>query len=115
MDASAIYPRRIKAKEVLTPQRCEDFIFRVAAGTAKLSGRDHEFREPTSRREQPVRSEDLRGELQGEPDGFQATETKDDAEAQRDFWSIQGDFMCRHHIEPRVHLNVPKERTFTIH
>ena len=61
-------------------------------------------REPTLRREQPVRSEDLSGELQGEPEGFQLTETKDDAEARANFWSIQGDFIHRHHIEPRVQL-----------
>ena len=30
----------------------------------------------------------------------------------KDFWSIQGDFTYRHHIEPRVQLNVPKEETF---
>ena len=41
-------------------------------------------------------------------------ESKDDAEALADFWSIQGDFICRHHNEPRVHLCVPKEETFSI-
>ena len=40
-------------------------------------------------------------------------ETNDDAEARKDFWSIQGDFIYRHHIEPRVQLFVPKE-TFPI-
>ena len=38
----------------------------------------------------------------------------DDAEARADFWSIQGDFIHRHHNEPRVQLNVPTEETFTI-
>ena len=52
------------------------------------------------------------GELQGEPEGFQPAETKEDAEAPQDFWSIQGDFIYRHHIEPRVELYVPKEETF---
>ena len=66
------------------------------------------------RREQPVGSEDVRGELQGEPEGFQPTETKDDAAARRDFWSIQGDFIYRHHVEPRVQLYVPKEESFPI-
>ena len=84
MDASEIDPRRLNAKEVLTPQSCEIFIFPVADGTAKLSGRDHKFREPTVRRGQLVRSADLRGDLQGEPEGFQPTETKDDAEARKD-------------------------------
>ena len=67
MDASEIHPRRINAKEVVTLQRGEYLIFPLADGTAKLSGRDHEFREPTQRREQPVGSEDVSGELQGEP------------------------------------------------
>ena len=38
--------------------------------------------------------------------GFQPTETKDDAEARKDFWLIQGDFIYRHHFELRVQLYV---------
>ena len=114
MDASEIHPRRINAKEVLTPRRREYFIFPIADGSAKLSGRDHEFREPTLRREQPVWSEDLSGELQGETEGPQPTESNDDAEARKDFRSIQGDFICQHHIEPQVKLKVPKEESFPI-
>ena len=30
------------------------------------------------------------------------------------FWSIQGDFISRHHNEPQVQLYVPKEETFTM-
>ena len=41
-------------------------------------------------------------------------ESKDDAEARADFWSIQGDFVYRPHIEPRVQLFVPKEETSLI-
>ena len=37
-----------------------------------------------------------------------------DAEARADFWSIQGDFICRHHNEPRVQLHVPKDETFPV-
>ena len=48
MDASEIYPRRINAKEVLISQKGDEIIFPVADGTAKLSGRDYEFRVPTS-------------------------------------------------------------------
>ena len=44
----------------------------------------------------------------------QPTETKDDAEARRDFWSLQGDFIYRHHLAPGVQLRVPKEETFPI-
>ena len=69
IDASEIHPRRINKKEVSTSQTGKDFIFPVAEGTAKLSGRDHEFRESTVTQEQPVGSEDLSGE-QGEPEDF---------------------------------------------
>ena len=61
-----------------------------------------------------VRSEDLRGDLQGEPEWFQPTETKHDAEARRDVWSIQGDFIYHHHNDPRVQLHMPKEETFPV-
>ena len=114
LDASEIYPRRINAKEVLITQKGEEFIFPVPDGTAKWPGRDYEFRAPTLRREQTVRSEDLSGKLQCEPGEPPPTETKDDAEARADFWSMQGDFIYRHHNELRLQLYVPKEETFTV-
>ena len=52
LDASTIYLQTINAKDVLTSQKRDEFKFPVVDGTAKLSGRDHEFREPTLRREQ---------------------------------------------------------------
>ena len=73
-------------------------------------GRDHEFRDSALRQEQPARSEDLSGELEG----FQPTESRNNTKGRKDFWSIQGDFINRHHNELRVQLNVPKEETFTI-
>ena len=95
-------------------KREKTIMFPKADGTAKLSGRDCEFRESTVRREQLVRSEDLSGELQGEAEGFQPTEPTDDGEARKDFWSTQGDFIYRHHIEPRIQLYVPKDATFPV-
>ena len=92
----------------------DEFVFPFADGTAKLSGRDHEFRVPTPRREQPVRSEDLSVKIQGESGESQPAEPTDDTEARGDVWSIQGDFVHRHHTEPRVELNVSKEETFPI-
>ena len=49
LDASEIYPGRLNAEEVLIRQNDDEFIFPVADGTAKLSGRDYEFRAPTPR------------------------------------------------------------------
>ena len=114
LDAPEIDPRRINDKEVLITQKDEEFIFPVADGTTKLSGRDYDFRESTLRREQTARSEDFSGELQGESGESQPTESTDDAEARADFRSIQGDFIYRHHNESRVQLCVPKEETFPI-
>ena len=37
-----------------------------------------------------------------------------DGEAKNDFWSISGDFVHRHHVEPRVKLYVPREESFLI-
>ena len=87
-------------KEMLIRQKDDEFILPFADGTAKLSGRDYEFREPTLRQESIVRSEDLSGEIQGERRGPQPAESKDDAEACADFSSIQGDVSNRHHSEP---------------
>ena len=82
---SDIYPRRINAKEVLIRQKDDEFVFPIPDGTAKLSGRDYEFRVPTQRREQPVRSEDLSGESQGDREEFQPDELEDDAGIHKDF------------------------------
>ena len=43
------------------------YIPNIADGTAKLSGIDYEFEEPTLRRKQTARSEDFSGEFEGEP------------------------------------------------
>ena len=115
IDASEIYRRRINAKEISTPQKVDNFVFPVADGTAKLLGRDHEFRESAQRHEQPGESEDLSGQLQGELEGFQPTESKNDAEVWKDFWSIQSGFIYRHHSEHRVYLCVPKEKHSPFH
>ena len=114
MDASDIDPLRINTKEILIRQKDDESIFPFADGTAKLSGRDYEFRESIRRREPTVRSEDFSRELHDETGESQPTEMTDDGDAHADFRSIQGDFIYRHHNEPRVQLYVPKEETFFI-
>ena len=59
-----------------------------------------------------MRSEDFSREPHGELGVPQPTEITDAAEARADFWSIQSDFIYRHHNERRVQLYVPKEETF---
>ena len=42
------------------------------------------------------------------------TPTRDDVEAKNDLWSFTGNFIYRHHVEPRVNLYMPKEECFPI-
>ena len=89
-------------------------VFLVPDGSAKLSGRDYQFQEPTLRRKSSVRRENLCGEPHGDREEFRPEETKGDAGINEDVSSNQGDFTYRHHIEPRVQLYVPKKESFLI-
>ena len=114
LDASDIYPRRLNAKEVLITHKDGEFVSLVADGSATLSGRNYEFQEPTLRRESTVKRENLSGESLDGWEEFRPEESEFDAEARKDFWSIQEDFIYRHHIEPRVQFYVPREESFLI-
>ena len=83
-------------------------------GTAKVSGRSYEFQESTLRRQSTVRRENLSGESHGDKEEFRPEETKDDAGIHKDIWSIQGDFIYGHHVEPRVQFFASKEESFPI-
>ena len=60
MDASEIDLKRLNAKEVILPKEHGKFIFPVADGRIKLSGRDQELRTSTLIREHPIRGESRR-------------------------------------------------------
>ena len=81
MDASENQCKKTQCKGSVDATKEQYLKSPVTHGKEKLSGRDHEFREPTQRREQTEGIEDFSGELQGEPEGFQPTESRDDAEA----------------------------------
>ena len=117
MDASELHARRLNAKEVSTPLKGENFIFLVADGTVKLSEGDRSLRPSTLIRDNPDRGEE-QDILRDESEGSSSTQGQDsswyDGEAKSDFWSISGDFIYRHHVEPRVKLYVPTEESFLI-
>ena len=46
------------------------------------------------------------------PSPLQEDSTRDDEEAKSDFWTVTGEFIYRHHVEPRVKLYMPKEEKF---
>ena len=118
MDASELRARRLNAKEVSQPQRSGNFIFPLADGTVKIFGREQRLRISTltrERREQREEQEILRGksdELHS-PTPLREDSTRDDEEGKSDFWSTKGEFIDRHHVEPRVKLCVPTEESFS--
>ena len=117
MDASELHAQRLNAKEVLTPMKGDNFIFPVADWAVKTPGGYRRLKPSTLIRDRPGRGEEqevFRGESNelSSPTPLQDDSTRDDAEAKNDFWYITGDFIYRHHVEPRVKLYMPKEETF---
>ena len=95
------------------PIICEKFIFPIADGKVKLSGGDQVLRTSTLIQDPPIRGEgqrDFLGESEGSPPPLDSS--PDDGEARNDFWSISGNNIYRHHVEPRVKLYVPREESF---
>ena len=93
-----------------------EFIFLIADGRIKPLGGDQDLRTSTLIRERPIRGEsqvDFLGESEGSlpppHDSF-----PDAGEAINEFWSMSGNFIYRHHVEPRVKLYVPREESFPI-
>ena len=81
-----------------------------------LLGGDQDLRTSTLIRQRPIRGEnhlDILGESEGSlpppHDSF-----LDAGEAIIDFWSTSGNFIYRHHVEPRVKLYSPREESFLI-
>ena len=67
-------------------------------------------------REHRIRGEshgDFLGELEGSLPQPQDS-LPDAGEAINDFWSMSGNFMYRHHVEPRVKLYSPSEESFPV-
>ena len=69
---------------------------------------DHETRESTLRQYELVGSE----ELERNSDEFQFNQQKPKMTPKPA--SIEGAFICRDHVEPRVQLNVPKQESVPI-
>ena len=100
----------------ISPKQGE-LIFSVADGRIKFSGGDQELRTSTLIRDHPIRGEGQRsflGESEGSPLPPPQDSLPDAGEAINDFWSMSGNFIYRHHVEPRVKLYSPREESFPI-
>ena len=116
MDASEIYSKRFNAKEVKFPKEKGEFIFPIADGRIKFVGGDQELRTSTSIRQRPIQGEghvDFLGDSEGSLPRPQAS-LPDAGEAINVFWSMSGNFIHRHYVEPRVKLYSPREESFPI-
>ena len=105
MDACEIYSKRLDAKEEIFPRQSGKFIFPVADGRIKFVGGDQELRTSTLIRDHPIHGEhhqDFLGETEGSPPTHLQDSLPDAGGARNDFWSNSGDFIHRHHVEPRV-------------
>ena len=63
----------------------------------------------------PIRGKDQRyflGESEGSSPPPPQDSYPDASEARNDFWSMSGNFIYRHHVEPRVKLYSPREEPF---
>ena len=80
--------------------------------SAKLSGRDYEFQEPILRREQLVRSEELREELQGEPERSNLKNQKITLKPVPTWVDSVHTLTCRTHIFLRTARSLRTLRTF---
>ena len=110
LDTSEMHARSFQ--EVITPKNGEIFIFPIADGTVELLGRDHGIRRSTLMRDQPLRSEELSGDPQGMSDKSQPIdEITNDGEARNDFWSNEGNYICRDHVELRVQFCRKKKQS----
>ena len=94
-----------------------EFIFSVADGRIKFVGGDQELRTSTLIRDHPIRGEshvDFLGESEGSPLTPLHDSFPEAGEARNDFWSMSGNFIYRHHVEPRVRLYLPREESFLV-
>ena len=116
LDALEIYSKRLNAKEVIFSKENGKFIFPVADGRIQFAGGDQELRTSTLIRHRPIQGEsniDFLGESEGSLPQPQDS-LPDAGEAINDFWSMSGNFIFRHHVEPRVKLYSPREESFPV-
>ena len=116
MDASENLLEKTQCERCDISHRKRRIYFSNRRWTNLTLGGDQDLRTSTLVRQRPIRGEshlDLLGESEGflppPHDSF-----PDAGEAINDFWSMSGNFIYRHHVEPRVKLYSPREESFHI-
>ena len=117
MDASELYARRLNAKDVLAPMKGDIFPSRRWNSQnpwRRSTSETIPFNQGSSSTRRGTRSFSRRIRGLSSPNPLQDDSARHDAEAQNDSWSFTGDFIYRHHVEPRVKLYIPNEESFLI-
>ena len=117
MDASEIYSKKTQCKGSnisqkewkihISSRRWTNKIYWRRSGTENIH---LDTGPPNSRR----RSKRFLGDSEGSPPSPPQDSYLDAGEATNDFWSMSGNFIYRHHVEPRVKLYSPREESFPI-
>ena len=117
MDASEIYSKRLNAKEVIFFQRKRRIYFSNRRWTNQTPWRRsgpeniHLHTGTSNSRRKVI---DFVGESEGSLPPRPDDSFPDASEAINYFLSMSGNFIYRHHVEPRVQLYSPREESFPI-
>ena len=118
MDASELDARRLNAKEVVTNMKMKNVYSQSQMEQSNpLDETDVEtihFNRGSSGTTRKTRIFQGESDKLSSPTPLEDDSTKYDAEAKHYFWSVTGDFIYRHHVEPRVKLHMPQEESFPI-
>ena len=101
---------------MIFPKEKGEFNFPIADGRIKTPGGDQDLRTSTLIRDRPIRGEsdiDFLGESEGSLPQPQDSH-RISGEAMNDFWSMSGNNIFRHHVEPRVKQYLPREESFPV-
>ena len=116
MDASEIYSKKTQCERGDIYQKKRRIYFPIGDGRINPVGGDQDLRTSTLIRPRPIQGEshvDFLGESEGSRPPPQDSFT-DAGEVINDFWSMSGNFIYRHHVEPRIKLYSPREASFPI-
>ena len=118
MDASELDARRLNAKEVVTNMKMKNVYSQSQMEQSNpLDETDVEtihFNRGSSGTTRKTIIFQGESDKLSSPTPLEDDSTKYDAEAKHYFWSVTGDFIYRHHVEPRVKLHMPQEESFPI-
>ena len=106
MDGSEIYSKRLNAKEVIFHKKWKILISSRSwtnKSCWRRSGTEN-IHLGTASTNSRRRSRDFLGESELSPPPPPQDSLPDAGEAINDFWSMSGNFIYRHHVEPRVKL-----------